>query len=427
MKKRKATAPPIISKASVAKHQKVEILRYDPADHADETTTVAGDSCIESEIGERDGFVVMALTRHRELVCELVATQGALARSESAYTSAILRINLPKDSTKPEAARLGKAVAESAVGEVAFEASRIWTCFRLCSRRNAVADMLKASEKSEKVALQELITHEMQMTQLGLLARFNSSSKECRICRDDVLPGTAVLLGCSHGFYCTQCVTKTVQARLDDGIAGYVPCPDCGLAIPENYLTEILPQKTMQCLAQRTLEQKALSAGSGTIQRACPTPNCAMRQAIKVGCCGMDICPKCTKESCWLCGAQPFHDGRTCEQHATRERSRGHRTDDDSFQAWLEATGTRQCPKCQMALSKEKLENQTQQRSECHKMLCRNCGTRFCFKCLAVLTDKFTCGCSKNRHGFIDPHTGTHINHLKPGSSERSKKQARNK
>jgi len=41
-----------------------------------------------------------------------------------------------------------------------------------------------------------------------------------------------------------------------------------------------------------------------------------------------------------------------------------------------------------------------------HKMWCRNCGTRFCFKCLLVLTRKQSCKCTKDIHSFIDPHTG---------------------
>merc|ERR1712227_591543 len=129
-------------------------------------------------------------------------------------------------------------------------------------------------------------------------------------------------------------------------------------------------------------------------------------------------------ESCWLCGAQPFHEGRTCEQHAMRERASG-QAEDDSFYQWMEATGTRQCPKCQMAVSKENLQRQTEQRSECHKMLCRNCGTRFCFKCLAVLTETYSCGCTKNKHGFIDPFTGEVLGHLAKGKATALAKRRR--
>merc|ERR1712032_585993 len=66
-----------------------------------------------------------------------------------------------------------------------------------------------------------------------------------------------------------------------------------------------------------------------------------------------------------------------------------------------------------MVVTKQNLKNQTTQRSECHKMMCRNCSTRFCFKCLAILTTDYTCGCTRDLHGFIDPHTGKRLVHLR--------------
>merc|ERR1712066_1111993 len=93
-------------------------------------------------------------------------------------------------------------------------------------------------------------------------------------------------------------------------------------------------------------------------------------------------------------------------------RERGRRTDEAGFLKWIEQTGSKQCPTCPMVITKENLNGQANQYKECHKMLCRNCNTRFCFKCLAVLTEKFTCGCSINLHGFVDPNTGKRLTHL---------------
>merc|ERR1719265_2440056 len=90
----------------------------------------------------------------------------------------------------------------------------------------------------------------------------------------------------------------------------------------------------------------------------------------------------------------------------------------------MHKTGTKQCPQCKMAVTKENLESQNTQRSECHKMLCRHCGTRFCFKCLALLTDTYTCSCSMKEHGFINPITGRLIRHRavsQAGSNSRAK------
>jgi hypothetical protein len=272
-------------------------------------------------------------------------------------------------------------------------------------------------EDKVNLASRELLDHEDRMGKEGLM-RFNSSSTSCVICCDDIDAFGAVMLGCGHGHYCTTCVARHVDERLERGTAGDVPCPECPKAIPEKDLVRVLPKQTIIRLHARSIEMVAVAAGA--LQRSCPTPDCKMRHTFKEGASGSMICYMCGKESCWLCGTQPFHEGLTCEQYAKRLKRRGLSKDEDSFYQWMEATGTRQCPKCQMATSKENLERQTEQRAECHKMQCRNCGTRFCFKCLALLTDTYTCGCTKNKHGFIDPKTGEFIGHLKRGKGKRS-------
>merc|ERR1712190_88608 len=108
------------------------------------------------------------------------------------------------------------------------------------------------------------------------------------------------------------------------------------------------------------------------------------------------------------------HKGISCQQHALRSRTKDSTIAEQSLRRWMRRTGTKQCPQCKMGVSKEDLANQNSQRKECHKMLCRHCGIRFCFKCLDVLTDTYTCGCSINRHGFVNPETGEFISHLQP-------------
>jgi hypothetical protein len=105
----------------------------------------------------------------------------------------------------------------------------------------------------------------------------------------------------------------------------------------------------------------------------------------------------------------------TCEEYAARQKEKGRKRDtgEESLQKWIEAVGAKRCPSCSVVVTKQNLHNQSKQYSECHKMLCRNCNTRFCFKCLAVLTDTYTCGCSSNLHGFVDPVTGVRLEHLK--------------
>lgn len=275
----------------------------------------------------------------------------------------------------------------------------------------AKAQEIKAFEEAVVAAERELDNHEQLMTSKGLL-RFSSAPQSCMVCCDDFEADETVMLGCSHGWYCKACMARFVEARLDSGIAGDVPCLSCSTSIPESDLVSLLPVKTILRLHARSIEQRAVA--SGALPRACPTPNCPMRQAVDENdpASARQKCLFCDKESCWLCGTQPYHEGYTCEEY--REKTQAQRSEEEeSIRQWMAATGTKQCPTCGMATSKENLEKQNEQRAECHKMMCRNCGTKFCFKCLTLLTDGYTCGCTRDAHGFIDPHTGKLVKHMK--------------
>lgn len=227
------------------------------------------------------------------------------------------------------------------------------------------------------------------------------------------------LPGCRHGWYCMECMLKHAEARLEVG-AAHVACPECDTPIAECNLRKILPMKVIEQLHTRSLEQ-AVSSTSDLW--ACPTPNCPMRVAVQPGEEPRLVCPECEKESCLACGAQPYHKGMTCEEHEEKNKSRkGPKKKaeaslakaEESFKQWCEETGTKKCPTCHAAVSKQNLSSQGTQYQECHKMDCRICRTKFCFKCLKVLTESFTCGCSIDRHGFVDPITGKRQEHLRP-------------
>jgi hypothetical protein len=209
---------------------------------------------------------------------------------------------------------------------------------------------------------------------------------------------------------------RHAQARLELGHVT-VGCPECSGSIAERELRKLLPADLIDRMLARSLEQ-AVSATSDL--KACPTPNCLMRVALEPGAPPRFKCPECKKVSCLQCGAQPYHKGMTCEQHAAK-LAKGNQVksqEEESerlFKEWMEETGTKQCPTCSMAVTKQNIKNQGTQYSECHKMVCRNCDTKFCYKCLKVLSKEFTCGCSIDLHGFIDPHTGKRIVHLKKG------------
>eukprot|EP00747_Dinoflagellata_sp_TGD_P102759 gnl/TRDRNA2_/TRDRNA2_168762_c0_seq1.p1 gnl/TRDRNA2_/TRDRNA2_168762_c0~~gnl/TRDRNA2_/TRDRNA2_168762_c0_seq1.p1 ORF type:complete len:410 (+),score=58.90 gnl/TRDRNA2_/TRDRNA2_168762_c0_seq1:60-1232(+) len=238
----------------------------------------------------------------------------------------------------------------------------------------------------------------------------NDQAVTCEICTDDCDPFLAVRLPCAHGWYCATCVRRHAEARLATG-ATVISCPECGAELPPRTLRALLPTELLDKLLARSLDK---AVGACDDLWPCPTPNCNNRVALEDGQIPRLSCSFCSKESCLRCGVQPYHANLTCEEHASNvRRAPREKREAAKFEAWMRQTGTRQCPKCKFAISKENLNSQSTQRSECHKMICRNCGTRFCFKCLAVLTDKFTCGCTGDGHGFINPRTGKFVQHLR--------------
>ncbi|CAJ1344140.1 unnamed protein product [Effrenium voratum] len=68
----------------------------------------------------------------------------------------------------------------------------------------------------------------------------------------------------------------------------------------------------------------------------------------------------------------------------------------------LARLGLKKCPGCGEGLQKES--------ETCHKMICRSCRARFCFRCLARL-EYFNCGCSGAEHRFVDPLDGRILTH----------------
>mmetsp|Transcript_17815 Transcript_17815/g.31551 ORF Transcript_17815/g.31551 Transcript_17815/m.31551 type:complete len:527 (+) Transcript_17815:107-1687(+) len=243
--------------------------------------------------------------------------------------------------------------------------------------------------------------------------QLNSQADCCTICCCDTQPWRSVRLGCGHGWYCASCMLRHSEARLEVG-ATSIACPECYKDVPEKDLRKLLPTETLDRLLARSLEQ-AVSAAADLW--ACPTPNCPMRVALEDGELARFQCTLCNKTSCLRCGRQPYHRGMTCEDVAQRLNLKGKKAKQDKeneemLAQWMTETGTKQCPTCRTGVTKQNLDKQGTQYAECHKMCCRNCKTKFCFKCLSVLSDSFTCGCTINAHGFIDPSSGKRMNHL---------------
>eukprot|EP00930_Biecheleria_cincta_P070889 TRINITY_DN58466_c0_g1_i1.p1 TRINITY_DN58466_c0_g1~~TRINITY_DN58466_c0_g1_i1.p1 ORF type:complete len:501 (-),score=50.75 TRINITY_DN58466_c0_g1_i1:193-1695(-) len=249
----------------------------------------------------------------------------------------------------------------------------------------------------------------------------NATDVDCAICVETVnTHGALRLLRCDHGWYCISCVRRMTSAKIGDGSTiGSIGCPECGSAFDELFLKAVLTADQMERLHHQGLES---AVGSCAGLRPCPTPDCPNRVVLEDGVEPRLFCGVCRKEHCLLCSASPYHKGKTCEEHLAGISCA---KEEASLRQWMAEVGAKQCPKCKAAVTKNNLNGQNTQRSECHKMICRNCRTKFCFGCLAVLTDTSSCGCTPDEHGFIDPDTGRFVAHLRPGRGQANTRRRR--
>jgi len=309
--------------------------------------------------------------------------------------------------------RMGAAAGRKVVGNIAKASRRHWQRVASKAKDTSIAQLPLGTLVAPR-ALKEAACKGIQLAANGklrvvrstreFLCRLNDDVirnvdiQTCAICCDDVPPNGAVRLLCLHGWYCNSCVTRYTEAQLDEG-AVQITCPECRRLVHERNLRSIVPGRLVERLQHQSV-QRAVAASKDIF--ACPTPDCPMRVSLKRQ--GGETCfhcEVCSNTACVRCGMQPFHSGQSCQAAFAKASD-----DNRSFLRWMAKTGTKQCPNCMIPITKENLHNQDTQRSECHKMWCRSCGTRFCFKCLTLLTESSTCNCTKPVHGFINPHTG---------------------
>lgn len=296
-------------------------------------------------------------------------------------------------------------------------------------KRTASARLCEASGEPRRVArrlLQEAGGDENAAFERALLIRdlehgqveLNSREEECSICTERVGVREAIRLRpCLHGWYCVTCFQRAVDAKMADGATlQAIGCPECRRSISEALLRALLTKKQMEKLHRQDLE--AAVASCATL-RPCPTPDCRNLVALEDGVQPRLRCDLCRKEHCLLCSASPYHVGQTCEEHLASLKDA---SAESALKKWMAEVGAKQCPKCRAVVTKHNLRSQATQAEECHKMICRGCRTRFCFGCLAILSETSTCGCTPDNHGFIDPDTGQFVQHLDGGARRRRRR-----
>merc|ERR1712151_292115 len=120
-------------------------------------------------------------------------------------------------------------------------------------------------------------------------------------------------------------------------------------------------------------------------------------------------CPSCTRTLCdneLLALLDPLVlrlvRMRRCEVMHVAGRVQPSEEDLGLRSGQLAKLGAKRCPACGTGMQKDV--------ETCHKMICRTCRAKFCFRCLARL-EYFNCGCTAAEHRFVYPIDGRTVAH----------------
>ncbi|CAO2047891.1 unnamed protein product [Urochloa humidicola] len=231
---------------------------------------------------------------------------------------------------------------------------------------------------------------------------FDQSVHECGVCLAENTGRNFIRVPCNHSF-CVKCMESYCGIHVKEGSVARLACPDtsCRAALPAPVLRRLLGEEgyaRWESLAlRRTLDTMSDVA-------YCPRCNAACVAA------GDDVqCPACFFTFCSRCGERR-HVGDPCvpaedklddllEGQKPRASQREQRKVEELLSLREVLRSTRQCPSCRMAIVKTE---------GCNKMVCRNCGKFFCYRCCRAI--------SGYMH-FVDGECGL-FEHVVPGQQQ---------
>ncbi|CAE8633152.1 unnamed protein product [Polarella glacialis] len=185
---------------------------------------------------------------------------------------------------------------------------------------------------------------------------------------------------------------------LRQGFAGaqHVPlCTVCADPLEDHAPLPCCPQQVCRsCACRWAAEQE--SAGLAVDEMTCPVCSRLLQPELPAGHTSEVLIASKLLSKAAL--------SRACERAEDRRKTRENRPPANCSvsTALLEKLGAKSCPGCGEGLQKES--------ETCHKMICRSCRARFCFRCLARL-EYFNCGCTGAEHRFVDPENGRILAH----------------
>ncbi|KAJ2643162.1 hypothetical protein GGF44_001306 [Coemansia sp. RSA 1694] len=201
---------------------------------------------------------------------------------------------------------------------------------------------------------------------------------ECEICYcsgpDELYMG----LVCGHRF-CTSCYETYISMKVQEGGSWLIPCaaPKCKTLLGEEAARLILAENK-EVLAKYAGNLARSFVKSATSFTWCPAPNCEIAIECLVPRSAMDtIIPivncTCGKTFCFGCKVDN-HVPAPCQLVKQWQK----KCEDDSETAnWIKVN-TKECPKCNSVIEKNR---------GCNHMTCRECHHHFCWVCMGPWTE----------------------------------------
>ncbi|CAH8268516.1 unnamed protein product [Arabidopsis lyrata] len=190
---------------------------------------------------------------------------------------------------------------------------------------------------------------------------------DCEICVETKsIIETFRIGGCSH-FYCNDCVSKYIAAKLQDNILS-IECPVSGCS------GRLEPDQCRQILPREVFDRWGDALCEAVVMRSkrfyCPYKDCSALLFMDESEVMKDSeCPHCHRMVCVECGTK-WHPEMTCEEFqklAENERGR----DDILLATMAKKKKWKRCPSCKFYIEKS---------HGCLYMKCR-CGLAFCYNC----------------------------------------------
>lgn len=222
----------------------------------------------------------------------------------------------------------------------------------------------------------------------------DDQQKSCGICFNDFDEGGSDLK-CGHKF-CDSCISQYLVLQVEDfterdaiNCAGYC----CKLIYDDEFVKNHLKLQVHRDKYEAMTVQTFIRHNKTL--RSCPSPDCKFTVCDKT-CSKRTVMCHCGIKFCFMCG-NDVHFPLPCQLMNTWKNLLV--TPAEKFsQEWIK-TFTKNCPKCQVSISKE---------GGCSHMHCKQCNTHFCWICCTAY-DQFGHKCS-----LYQPYQGEQIRQQAP-------------